>query len=98
MKRSLKNLSMDSSSEIQVRNTDHIYFVVLREDGSVLCHCGEERDAIDMVKLGQGRHYQIGHYPDPPKVVNVSSTELEKDKQLNAQQILPESELQPLNL
>jgi hypothetical protein len=72
--------------------------VVLNEDGSVLCHCGEERDAIDMVQLGQGRYYRIGHYPDPPKVVNVSSTELEKDKQLNAQNILPERQAEPLNL
>ena len=98
MTTNLRKPSKDSSSDIQVRNTDHIYFVVLNEDGSVLCHCGEERDAMDMVRLGQGRYYRIGHYPDPPKVVNVSSTELEKDKQLNAQQILPESELQPLNL
>jgi hypothetical protein len=98
MTTNLRKPSKDSNSDIQVRNTDRIYFVVLNEDGSVLCHCGEERDAIDMVQLGQGRYYRIGHYPDPPKVVNVSSTELEKDKQLNAQNILPERQAEPLNL
>ena len=98
MTTNLRKPSKDSSSDIQVRDTNGIYFVVLNEDGSVLCHCGEERDAIDMVQLRQGRYYRIGHYPDPPKVVNVSSTELEKDKQLNAQNILPERQAEPLNL
>jgi len=94
----MSELQKKEESRIQVRDTDGIYFVVLNEDGSVLCHCGEERDAIDMVQLRQGRYYRIGHYPDPPKVVNVSSTELEKDKQLNAQNILPERQAEPLNL
>jgi len=98
MTTNLRKPSKDSSSDLRIRDTDGIYFVVLNEDGSVLCHCGEERDAIDMVQLRQGRYYRIGHYPDPPKVVNVSSTELEKDKQLNAQNILPERQAEPLNL
>ena len=94
----MSELQKKEESRIQVRDTDGIYFVVLNEDGSVLCHCGEERDAIDMVQLGQGRYYRIQHYPDPPKVVNVSSTELEKDKQLNAPNILPERPAVPLYL
>jgi len=91
-------LKLRDKSEIQVRNTDGVYFVVLNEDGSVRFHCGEEQDAQMLSSMNPGCHYRIAHYPDPPQVVNVSSQEMESDKQLNPQNILPESQQQPLNL
>jgi hypothetical protein len=91
-------LKLRENTEIQVRDTDGVYYVVLNEDGSVRCHCGLESDAMMMSQMNPGCYYRIAHYPDPPKVVNVSAQEMEADKQLNPQNILPESELQPLDL
>ena len=94
----MSELQKKEESRIQVRDTDGIYFVVLNEDGSVRCQCGAESDAVMICQMNSGCYYRIQHYPDPPKVVNVTSTELEKDKQLNAQNILPERQAEPLNL
>jgi hypothetical protein len=91
-------LRVKENSELQVRDTYGVYYIVLNEDGSSRCHCGEERDAQMIVQLNPGCYYRIGHYPDPPKVVNVSSQEIEPDKQLNPQNILPERQQEPLNL
>jgi len=91
-------LKLKEKSEIQVRDTSGVYYVVLNENGSVRCHCGEEQDAQMMVKMNPGSYYRIAHYPDPPKVVNVTSQEMEPDKQLNPQNILPDRQEEPLNL
>ena len=91
-------LKLREKSEIQVRDTSGVYYVVLREDGSVICHCGEEQDAQMMVRLNPKSYYRIDHYPDPPKVVNVTSQEMEPDKQLNPQNILPDRQEEPLKL
>ena len=88
-------LKLREKSEIQVRDTSGVYYIVLNEDGTVRCHCGEEQDAQIIVKLNPGSHYRIGHYPDPPKVVNVTSQEMEPDKQLSPQNILPENQQEP---
>jgi len=91
-------LKLRDKPEIQVRDTSVVYYIVLNEDNSVLCHCGQEEDAQMIVSLNSGCYYRIGHYPDPPKVVNVSSQEMEPDKQLNPQNILPDRQQTPLNL
>ena len=91
-------LKIHEKSEIQVRDTDGVYYVVLNEDGSVRCHCGLESDAVMMSQMNSGCYYRIAHYPDPPKVVNVTSEEMESDKQLNPQNILPERQEEPLKL
>ena len=91
-------LKLREKNEIQIRDTSGIYYVVLNEDGKVRCHCGEEQDAQMMVSMNPGSYYRIDHYPDPPKVINVSSQEMEQDKQLNPQNILPDRQQEPLNL
>ena len=91
-------LKLREKNEIEVRDTSGVYYVVLNENGTVRCHCGEEQDAQMIVGLNPGSYYRIDHYPDPPKVVNVTSHEMEPDKQLNPQNILPDRQEEPLNL
>ena len=70
---------------------------VYREDGTKVCQCGSETDAQRMVELHpeQNRTIVSVPLPAPPKVVNVSYTEGETEKQLESQNILPETQQQP---
>ena len=70
---------------------------VYREDGTKVCQCGSKTDAQLMVELHpeQNRFIVSVPLPAPPKVVNVSYTEGETEKQLESQNILPETQQQP---
>ena len=73
---------------------------IYREDGTKVCQCSSEEDAKLMVELHpeQNRTIVSVPLPEPPKVVNVSYTEGEREKQLESQNILPETQQQPFTV
>jgi hypothetical protein len=70
------------------------YYSVFDKNGKKIVDCSSIRDAIMMVEFDPTRTYrQVKHLN--PETVNVPHVRLEDDLQLPAQQILPQSELEP---
>ena len=70
------------------------YYSVFDKNGKKIADCGNIRDAIMLVEMDSTRTYrQVKHLN--PETVNVPHVRLEDDFQLPAQQILPQSELEP---
>ena len=97
MKTNQRSLSTDSSSDLVQLDPPHM-FEVVDLDGQRYCHCGSERDARNLCDMHPGFAYHKFYLPSPPKTVDVSSVSMGKEQALQAQQILPESQQQPLNL
>jgi len=70
------------------------YYSVFDKNGNKIADCGDIRDAIMLVEFDSTRTYrQVKHLN--PETVNVPHVRLDDDLQLPAQQILPQSELEP---
>ena len=70
------------------------YYSVFDKNGKKIADCANIRDAIMMVEFDSTRTYsQVKHLN--PETVNVPHVRLDDDFQLPAQQILPQSELEP---
>ena len=70
------------------------YYSVFDKGGKKIADCGNIRDAIMLVEMDSTRTYrQVRHLN--PETVNVPHIRLDDDLQLPAQQILPQSELEP---
>jgi len=107
-KKNLKDRSMDSSSsmglttrklqsELVTKEQPH-YFEIKNIDGNRYCHCGSMKDVEKMLSLHPEFTYEKIYLPNPPKTVDVFHTSVAPDPELPEQKILPESELQPLDL
>ena len=70
------------------------YYSVFDKNGRKIADCGNIRDAISLVEMDPTRTYRQVKYVNP-QTVNVPHIRLEDDLQLPAQQILPQSELEP---
>lgn len=70
------------------------YYSVFNKNGSKIADCASVQDAIMLVEFDSTRTYrQVKHIN--PETVNVPHIRLADDFQLAAQQILPQSELEP---
>jgi len=70
------------------------YYSVFNKEGKKIADCASIRDAIMLVEFDSTRTYrQVKHIN--PETINVPHIRLDDDFQLPAQQILPQSELQP---
>jgi hypothetical protein len=74
------------------------YFEVRNLDGGRYVHCGSEEDAKAACERYPGFTYHKIYLPATPKTVDVPHVRLAPDFELPAQQILPESELQPFEV
>ena len=70
------------------------YYSVFDRDGKKVADCGNIRDAISLVEMDSTRSYRQVKYVNP-QTVDVPHIRLDDDFQLPAQQILPQSELEP---
>ena len=70
------------------------YYSVFDKNGKKIADCASIRDAIMLVEFDSTRTYRQVKYLIP-ETVNVPHIRLEDDLQLPAQQILPQSELEP---
>lgn len=80
--------------------TPHYYEVKLKghPNGIPQLHCGQEKDAIAICERYPGSTYDRIYLPHPPETVDVPYVRVAPDLELPMQQILPESDLQPLDL
>ncbi len=71
------------------------YYSVFDKNGKKIADCASVQDAMMMVGFDSTRTYrQVKHIN--PETVNVPHVRLADDLQLAAQQILPQSELEPV--
>ena len=82
---------------------DFVYWTVYDEKGEKYADCGTEKGAKDLCELNKDVQKLTWKRIDPPKplpptTVNVDAEALPADPQLKGQKILPESELQQLEL
>ena len=77
-----------------------VVYDVFNEDGTKVCQCSSMDDVEMMINLhpNKKRYYVSVQLPAPPKVVNVSFTQGEKENSLNPQNILPETQQQPFTV
>ena len=88
---SRQNHSLTSTSKQVIA-----YYEVRDENGDRYCHCGAERDAINLCEMHPGYTYAI-MYLRVPQVVDVPYVRVAPDLELPMQQILPESKLEEFN-
>ena len=70
------------------------YYSVFDRYGKKIADCGSLMDALNLVNLDKSRTYRQIKYINP-ETINVPHIRLADDLQLPAQQILPQSELEP---
>ena len=102
MKRSPRNHSMDSSSEINLQDElvllkRPFIYEVRDEMGNRYRHCGKQKDADYHIMNNPGYTWTIVYLDPPPTVVDISSKRV-VDPQLPEQNILPENQQRPLEL
>jgi hypothetical protein len=83
--------------QLVYQDTPH-YFEVVNTSGERYCHCGSEKDARNLTDMHPGFSYHKIYLPKTPDTVDVNSVDMGHEKALPAQQILPESQQEPLNL
>jgi hypothetical protein len=81
-----------------VSNSNPYYYEVRNEDGERYCHCGDISDVYRLLEANPHFTYEKFYLPHPPKTVDVPHFTVAPDLELPAQQILPESELQPFEV
>jgi len=81
-------------TELAKSNLPH-YYEVRNEDGERYCHCGHISDVYYLLAANPTFSYEKIYLPETPKTVDVPHSTVAPDLELPAQQILPESELQP---
>jgi len=77
------------------------YFEVRFENhpnGLKKVHCGTQRDLETILEMYPGSKWEKIYLPHPPQTVDVPHISVAPDLELPMQQILPESELQPVDL
>ncbi len=73
------------------------YFEMTLPNGSKR-HCGTMRDVESILSIYPDAVYHKVLLPPTPQIVDVPYVKVAPDLELPMQQILPESELEPLNL
>ena len=82
---------------VSLSNTPHLY-QVKNLDGKNYCQCGNMTDVETVLCINPGFTYEVVFLPPTPQTVNVPSTTLDPDLELPEQKILPQSDLQPVEL
>ena len=78
----------------------HYYEVVIpnHPNGVPKMHCGMKKDADRLLELYPDATVEKIYLPHPPQTVDVPYVRVAPDLELPMQQVLPESELQPIDL
>ena len=93
----MSNLSSNQNHSLTSVSKQTIAYYEVRDDnGDRYCHCGSEKDAINVCEMHPGYTYVIIHLR-VPQVVDVPYVKVAPDLELPMQQILPESKLQEFN-
>jgi len=92
----LRNHLKDSNSDLVRTDIPHYYEITL-PNGSKR-HCGTLRDVECILSIYPDAIYAKILLPHPPQTVDVPYVSVAPDLELPMQQILPESQLEPLEL
>ena len=92
----LRNHLKDSNSDLVRTDIPHYYEMTL-PNGSKR-HCGTLRDVECILSIYPDAIYAKILLPHPPQTVDVPYVRVAPDLELPMQQILPESQLEPLEL
>jgi hypothetical protein len=95
-----KNHLKVSNSEIVRAEMPHYYEIkfVNHPNGLEKVHCGTIKDVERMLEMYPDAIYSKILLPHPPETVDVPYVKVAPDLELPMQQILPESQQEPLNL
>ena len=96
MRRNPRSLLMDSNSDLVRTDIPHYYEMTL-PNGSKR-HCGTLRDVECILSMYPDAVYAKILLPHPPQTVDVPHVAVAPDFELPMQQVLPKSDLQPLDL
>ena len=92
----LRNHLKDSNSDLVRTDIPHYYEMTL-PNGSKR-HCGTLRDVECILSMYPDAVYAKILLPHPPQTVDVPHVRVAPDLELPMQQILPESQLEPIEL
>ena len=81
-------------NSLKKTETPH-YYEVKNSDGERYCHCGSFVDVSRVIEMHPDFTWSKILLPHTPKTIDVAHVRVTPDLELPAQQILPESELQP---
>ena len=100
MMKNQKNHLKVSNSEIVRAEMPHYYEIkfVNHPNGLEKVHCGTMKDVERMLEMYPDAIYSKILLPHPPETVDVPYVKVAPDLELPMQQILPESQQEPLNL
>ena len=90
----MRHTTRKLQTELAKGNLPH-YFEVKTEYGERYCHCGSMVDVNRLLEANPTFTYEKIYLPHTPRTVDVPHITVAPDLELPAQQILPESELQP---
>ena len=96
MNQNQRSLLTDSNSDL-VRTDIPYYYEMTLPNGSKR-HCGTLRDVECILSIYPDAVYAKILLPHPPQTVDVPYVRVAPDLELPMQQILPESQLEPLEL
>ena len=87
-------------SELVTQEPPHYFEVKIQNhpNGVPQMCCGKQEDAIEMCKRYPGSTWKKIYLPHPPQTVDVPHVAVAPDFELPMQQILPQSDLQPLEI
>ena len=89
--------SLTNKTPSMIRWTAPHYFKVILEDGGTRC-CGTAKDLERVLRIFPNAEVRKVYYPEPPRTVDVPHISVGKEQTLPMQQILPESDLETLNI
>jgi hypothetical protein len=96
----MSNLNKNQTKAIVSQDTPHYYEVRIpnHPNGIPKMHCGRKRDADSLLEKYPDATVEKIYLPHPPLTVDVPHVRVAPDLELPMQQILPESQLEPLDL
>ena len=96
----MTSLSKKQASQLVAQDAPHMYEVKIpnHPNGVKQTHCGNIKDAERLLEIYPDATMNKFYLPHPPQTVDVPYVKVAPDLELPMQQILPESELQPIDL
>ena len=87
-------------SKLVAKDPPHYYEVKIpnHPNGVPQMHCGMKKDAERLLEMYPEATMEKIYLPHPPQTVDVPYVKVAPDLELPMQQILPESELEPIDL
>ena len=96
----MSELSKEQSKSLARQDAPHYYEVKIpnHPNGVPQMHCGKLRDAERLLEIYPDATMTKIYLPHSPRTVDVPHVRVAPDLELPMQQILPESQLEPLEL